>query len=116
MTELNWALTVRDDSARAALAEVALRELFSNPAVAHISLQHIVPSFGQTPATCPTCLFDEAGAPNAVGQAFLALRREWATHGVAGTTSSGGAAQTFRGERRQRNAHKQSSAVSNVFN
>jgi hypothetical protein len=99
ITELNWALNVRNDTLRAHLADLTLRELYSNPLVHHIALQHIVPSFGQTAATCPTCLFDENNVPNEVGQVFLNLRKEWSTLNVTGTTDGQGNAEQYRGER-----------------
>jgi hypothetical protein len=98
ITELNWALNVRNDTLRAHLADLTLRELFSNPLVHHIALQHIVPSFGQSAATCPTCLFDENNVPNEVGQVFLNLRKEWSTLNVTGTTDGEGNAEQYRGE------------------
>lgn len=77
-----------DRTYQADILEVSLRQLFANPNVQAILMQHIIPYpyGGDSDATCGPCIFASGTyTPNVAGIRYLKLREEWSTR-VSGAT------------------------------
>jgi GH35 family endo-1,4-beta-xylanase len=77
-----------DRTYQADILEVSLRQLFANPNVQAILMQHIIPYpyGGDSDAMCGPCIFASGTyTPNVAGIRYLKLREEWSTR-VSGAT------------------------------
>jgi hypothetical protein len=89
-----------DRTYQADILEVSLRQLFANPNVQAILMQHITPYpyGGDSDATCGPCIFVSGTyTPNVAGTRYLKLREEWSTR-ISGATvdANGNTAQVIK--------------------